>query len=491
MIVRPPKSFYEFDVFRIDLEERQLLRDGVPLQVTPKVFDILLTLVENNGRTVDKNELMERVWADAFVEEGNLNRNISTLRKALGEGGARFLKTVPKRGYRFDHEVREVLEENDSLVVERRTNYRVSLHERTQTESRAFSSRLLVLGGVATLIFLAILGWSILRPLSSETNAVIAAAKPLTKNREALELYQKGRALWQNRSVDGLHQATSDLERAVTLDPEFALAHAALADAYLFDVTLWKKAEATANEAIRLDPKLGQPHATIGFVRMFWEQKLSEAEPHFRQAILVDPNYATGHQWYALNLVARRQSGSAVAEMKRALELEPASVSINTDLCQIYYFSRKYDLAIDQCRRALEIDPKFLAAHQLLYEVYTAKEMYQDAVDEFLKSEELSMTTKTFPDQLERLKAEFAAGGIRAFWRERINILKAAPAGYPLGQYYARLGETDEALRWFRRSAENKDFEFLFFVTDPAHRELLNDPRSKELIRDHLGLEEN
>ena len=94
---------FEFGRFRMNVAERVLLRDGEVVPLTPKVFDILLTLVENRGQVVSKEELMKRVWPDTFVEEGNLTQNISLLRKALGEtpGGAQFIETVPRRGYRF------------------------------------------------------------------------------------------------------------------------------------------------------------------------------------------------------------------------------------------------------------------------------------------------------------------------------------------------------------------------------------------------------
>src|SRR4026209_1172989 len=94
---------YEFGRFRLNVADRILLRDGEVVPLTPKVFDILLTLVENRGQVVSKEGLMKRVWPDMFVEEGNLSQNISLLRKALGEspGGVQFIETVPRRGYRF------------------------------------------------------------------------------------------------------------------------------------------------------------------------------------------------------------------------------------------------------------------------------------------------------------------------------------------------------------------------------------------------------
>jgi len=94
---------YEFGRFRLNVAERVLLREGELVALTPKVFDILLTLVENSGQVVSKDDLMKRVWPNTFVEEGNLTQNISLLRKALGEspGGVQFIETVPRRGYRF------------------------------------------------------------------------------------------------------------------------------------------------------------------------------------------------------------------------------------------------------------------------------------------------------------------------------------------------------------------------------------------------------
>ncbi len=94
---------YEFGRFRLNVAERVLLREGELVSLTPKVFDILLTLVESCGQVVSKDDLMKRVWPNTFVEEGNLTQNISLLRKALGEtpGGVQFIETVPRRGYRF------------------------------------------------------------------------------------------------------------------------------------------------------------------------------------------------------------------------------------------------------------------------------------------------------------------------------------------------------------------------------------------------------
>ncbi len=111
--------FYEFGRFRLDARERVLLRDRDLVPLTPKVFEILLALVEQSGHVVEKDDLMKRVWPDTFVEEGNLTQNVSLLRKALGEtsGGVQFIETISRRGYRFVATVKEATENGTSNEV--------------------------------------------------------------------------------------------------------------------------------------------------------------------------------------------------------------------------------------------------------------------------------------------------------------------------------------------------------------------------------------
>jgi DNA-binding winged helix-turn-helix (wHTH) protein/TolB-like protein len=106
-------STFEFGAFRLEIAERRLQRNGDTIAVPPKVFDTLVLLVQNPGRLIGKDELMAKLWPSAIVEEVNLARNISDLRKILGDGtnGTRYIETVPKRGYRFVADVRETVPE--------------------------------------------------------------------------------------------------------------------------------------------------------------------------------------------------------------------------------------------------------------------------------------------------------------------------------------------------------------------------------------------
>src|SRR5258708_34416197 len=113
------KLLYEFGRFRLDPVQHQLLRDGKPVSLTPKGFELLLVLVQSDGILLTKDDLMRKLWPDSFVEEANLTVNISALRKALGDthDGRELIETVPKRGYRFLAAFPELLTANGPTKI--------------------------------------------------------------------------------------------------------------------------------------------------------------------------------------------------------------------------------------------------------------------------------------------------------------------------------------------------------------------------------------
>lgn len=127
------KQIYEFGAFCLDTGEKQLRRiSGEVLPLPPKAFDLLRFLVENNGRLLDKNELLDGVWADSFVEEGNLKLNVHTLRKVLDESGEKFIETIPRRGYRFNASVKSL--KSNELIVEKITHSKLVVEESDYSE---------------------------------------------------------------------------------------------------------------------------------------------------------------------------------------------------------------------------------------------------------------------------------------------------------------------------------------------------------------------
>jgi eukaryotic-like serine/threonine-protein kinase len=129
------KRLYKFGPFYLDAREHVLLRDGEVVPVAPKAVDLLVALVENSGRVLKKDDLMNAVWPDSFVEEANLSRHIFVLRKVLGEdkNGAKYIETIPRRGYRFMAVVTEVQNEGAELLVQERARTRIVIEEETDS----------------------------------------------------------------------------------------------------------------------------------------------------------------------------------------------------------------------------------------------------------------------------------------------------------------------------------------------------------------------
>ncbi|HEY6388629.1 MAG TPA: winged helix-turn-helix domain-containing protein, partial [Candidatus Acidoferrum sp.] len=135
-----PKVLYEFGPFRVDPEKQVLLREDQHVPITPKAFETLLILVRHSREDVSKDELMNALWPDAFVEEANLSQNIFMLRKALGDTpeDRRYIVTLPGRGYRFAEQVRTVTLDGENLVIESRSRTTVVVEQadRSPAESR-------------------------------------------------------------------------------------------------------------------------------------------------------------------------------------------------------------------------------------------------------------------------------------------------------------------------------------------------------------------
>jgi DNA-binding winged helix-turn-helix (wHTH) protein/TolB-like protein/Tfp pilus assembly protein PilF len=130
-MARPIQQIFEFDGYRLDVAQRQLKLGEELVPLTPKAFDVLVLLVRHNGRVLDKDDLMKQLWPDTFVEEANLNVQISMLRKALGESAnnSRYISTIPGRGYRFNAELGEMSCETTDIIVREKTTSRVVLAE--------------------------------------------------------------------------------------------------------------------------------------------------------------------------------------------------------------------------------------------------------------------------------------------------------------------------------------------------------------------------
>src|SRR6059058_435123 len=147
-MVMPKRSrhFYDFGAFRLDPDKHRLLREGELVHLSPKAVEALIVLVQNAGKLLERDVLMQAVWADTFVEDANLTVAISHLRKALGQNGeaAEYIETIPRIGYRFVAEVREAFEEPKSLIIEKHTQSRTVIEEEFLPDNGSKAETLIV-----------------------------------------------------------------------------------------------------------------------------------------------------------------------------------------------------------------------------------------------------------------------------------------------------------------------------------------------------------
>src|SRR2546426_3271010 len=229
------------------------------------------------------------------------------------------------------------------------------------------------------------------------TEKEMIAAKP-TSDTAAYELYLKGRSLWRQRTGDNIPKAIAFYEQAVARDPNYALAYAGLAEAYVslpFYTAVtprdaYAAAKTEALKALQLNDKLAEAHTTLALLLCLNDFDMAGSVSEFQRAIALNPNDATAHQWFGEpTLIALGRFDEAIAEEKRAIELEPLSPNNNSDLGFILIMARRYDDAIAQLHKAVEIDPTFYFAHVVLGVALQAKGELADAIAAYMKGLQL------------------------------------------------------------------------------------------------------
>ncbi|MGQ0763144.1 MAG: TPR end-of-group domain-containing protein [Acidobacteriota bacterium] len=499
---------YEFDSFRLIPAERQLLRAGESVSLPPKAFDTLLVLVENHGHALKKDDLMKQVWPDSFVEESNLNHNISVIRKALNgkNGGEGYVETVRGYGFRFKAEVRRPKGEPEVFLHRQTRTHVVFRQQEAETISRVNTTdttqkttlRPLAICALILLVVAGALGlyfWFI-RPAQTRTSSSgstnsATESKRRTENAEAYQAYLNGRDLWNKRTPDNSVKAAEYFQRAIELDPNFALAYVGLADAYnYFPLDREQKAplaRAALEKALALDETLAEAHATLANLSLFYDWDWPEAERRLRRAIQLEPNYPTSHHWYAYYLAAVGRPEEALVEIRRAQELDPLSLIINTDLGQLLHFARRDDEAIEQLRRTIEMDPGFVMAHQRLAEVYERLGRFEEAAAEYQKAYPHHRTNLT---QMSTLGRVYALSGNQTEAHKILSLIARAPRGERalvlkpnIALIHAALGENDLAFDWLEKAVAEKDVELILLKVNPLFDSLRDDPRFQNLLR--------
>jgi len=641
-LLKNQKLFYEFGEFRLDVGKHRLMRDGEIVSLTPKAVETLRVLVERAGVLVERDELMDFVWPDSTVEPGNLDVTISKLRNILREkeSGQKFIETVPRLGYKFVADVRQVVEDVPALLVERQTFGRVVVDEEISLSRRSSdsASRLLrsaprrmpvVLAttaalflGIAGLAYfshlragrtvartrnirsVAVLPFRSLSPGEAEgnylgngiadalitrlgsleqinvrpTSAVLrfdnpkqdslAAAHALgvdavlegsyqregnrlrvtlqlvsardggqiwastineefkdilavqdqisqdvaralvsnlsdaeqhllvrrpTVSLEAYQAYLKGRYFWNKRTEEDLKRSIDYFQKAIELDPNYALAYAGAADSYALLVwnqglatpELVSKATTAASKALELDESLAEAHTSLAFIKCWYEWNWHDAEVEYKRAIELDTNYVTAHHWYGEFLVLMGRFEEGFGQLKLAQEADPLSLIINADIGKMHFFARQPDLAIEQLKKTIEMERTFPLSHVFLAMTYGQKGMYNEAIQE-VEEETKPPGRRTLFSAV--LAYFYAVSGRRDEARALLEELKSrSAADFEIALIHVGLGNKDQAFESLEKAYAKRDPYLLYMKVDPNMDPLRSDARFASLTR-RLGL---
>jgi TolB-like protein/DNA-binding winged helix-turn-helix (wHTH) protein/Tfp pilus assembly protein PilF len=331
--------------------------------------------------------------------------------------------------------------------------------------------------------------------LNPHEQAALKNARVL--NPEAYESYLKGRYFWNKRTANGLKVALAYFNQAIEEDPKYAQAYSGLADTYAL-LGDWQyavmtpkealpKAKAAAMKALELDDSLSEAHNSLAFCLEGFDWDFGSAEKEFLRAIELNPGYATAHHWYSWHLSLLGRNAEAIAEMRKAENLDPLSLIINADLAELLLIAHLPDESIQQSRKTLEMDANFALAHNQMGQGYLEKHMFGEAIAEIQKAIQLSGGSPTFTANLARA---YAASGQKAAAMEQLNDLKKRSAsGDPhsseIAMIYAALGNSDQAMTWLDKSYEQRFNPGI--LLRPGFDPLRSDSRFQDLVR-RIGL---
>ena len=336
--------------------------------------------------------------------------------------------------------------------------------------------------------------------ISPEQSSRLSNAR--AANPAALQEYLLGRQSWNRQTEKGFAEALEHFNRAKEIDSTFALAWAGIADVYWGATDAFvapreagAKAKAAAQRALELDDSLAEAHTALGAVNYVVEFQWAESEKQFQSAIRLKPNYAVAHWQYGWLLIFVGRVEEALREMERAVELDPLSPVMTTDLNVPYQMrawessgveaKREYDKATAQCRKALELDPSFYLPHFVLGTIeLRAAETYSKAIEEF----RLAQTMETQPIITAYLGFAYARNGQKDKAMEMLNELNGLAGRRFVSPFcqaliYLGLRENNKAIDWLEKAYQERSGWVGWLKVEPMYDPLRSNPRFQALYQ--------
>ncbi|MCI0411954.1 tetratricopeptide repeat protein [bacterium] len=288
-------------------------------------------------------------------------------------------------------------------------------------------------------------------------------------------------------------------QQAIQKDPNYALAYAGLSDCYtvaafygfMAQKESLEKVREAAMRALELDDTLAEAHTSFATVKEDLEWDLQGAEKEYLRAIDLNPNYATARHWYSINLGRQERNEEGLAQIKRALEVDPLSLIINVNVGYGLLQAGRTNEGAQACRRTIELDSNFPQGHSCLGRAYRDQGRYSEALAEYQKEFDLSGDREDF---LQDTGIVLAMSGKREEARERLTELIELSKSQHVSpittaSLYAGLGEADRAFEMLEKAYQEHDMRLVGIKVSRSLDSLRSDPRYKDLLR-RIGLPE-
>jgi serine/threonine protein kinase/tetratricopeptide (TPR) repeat protein len=321
-------------------------------------------------------------------------------------------------------------------------------------------------------------------------------AKRPTEDAEAYQFYLQGLFYWNKWTEADFKKAADYFTQAVQKDSRYALSYAGLADTYsilgtagyLSPTEAWPKAKAAAMQALDIDDTLAEAHTSLGLVKEYYEWDWTGAEKEFKRAIELNPNSANAHLWHGDFLSNTGRLDDGMRETKRAKDLDPLSLIINTKLGWQFYLSSQDDQAVEQLRKVLEIDQKFAPARRILEGVYSQMGKQKEAVAE----RERFVSLLGSPELAASIEEDFSKSGYNGVLQSWLDGLTEISkhgyvSSYDIAQIYARMGEREKTVIWLEKAYDEHDSGLVSLGVDPLFKSVRSDARFHSLLK-RLGL---
>jgi TolB-like protein/Tfp pilus assembly protein PilF len=328
--------------------------------------------------------------------------------------------------------------------------------------------------------------------LAGKTNASAPVGRR-TQSTEAYQDYLKGRYHWNRMSAEGLQKSVEYFQHALQKDPDFALAHAGLADAYcllgFFDLVppaeAMPKAKESAMRAVEIDGGLAEAYASLASILKVYDHDWLAAEHRYQQALRLNPNYVHAYRGYAALLAALGRFSESVLQIRHAQELDPLSVVVSMEMAWNFFIAREYDRAIEQALRVTHFDSEFPSAKYILGLAYEQKGKFGEA------RAALEQSLAAAPGHAAGTASLGHLFGITGQREQALRMLdqlnRLASGGYVAPFWhsilYAGLGDVDAAIDHLERSFVQSDVWLVWLNSDPRLDKLRADPRFHQLLR--------